>query len=92
MQKVWFLIDLAFQACFPLAPYWLPIGCGCGYDHCLFFHLIQDLKAQIAQGEADRGAKAESKASKLQAKADASGNLNDTTSTKNADSKYLADY
>jgi len=53
--------------------------------------LMQDLKAQIAQGEADRGSKAESKAKKLQAKADASGDLNDTTATKDADKKYLGD-
>merc|ERR1719230_1151377 len=38
-----------------------------------------------------RGAKAESKAKNLQSKADANGDLKDTTSTKNADSKYLAD-
>lgn len=53
--------------------------------------LMQDLKAQIAQATSDRNAKAESKAKKLQAKADASGDLKDTTTTKNADSKYLAD-
>jgi len=53
--------------------------------------LMQDLKAQIAQGEADRGSKAENKAKKLQAKADASGDLNDTTATKDADKKYLGD-
>merc|ERR1719305_1100972 len=52
---------------------------------------MQDLNAQIAQGEADRGSKAESKASNLQAKADASGDLNDTTATKGADTKYLHD-
>merc|ERR1719359_1252785 len=53
--------------------------------------LMQDLKAQIGQATADRDAKAESKAKKLQAKADANGDLKDTTTTKNADSKYLAD-
>merc|ERR1719390_350768 len=53
--------------------------------------LMQDLKAQIAQGERDRDAKAESKAKNLQNKADANGDLKDTTTTKNADSKYLAD-
>merc|ERR1719440_2165770 len=52
--------------------------------------LMQDLKAQIAQATTDRGAKAESKAKKLQAKADATGDLKDTT-TKAADEKYLAD-
>merc|ERR1719407_171563 len=53
--------------------------------------LMQDLKAQIAQGTADRDAKAESKANKLQAKADANGDLKDTTTTRDADAKYLAD-
>jgi len=53
--------------------------------------LMQDLKAQIAQASADRDAKAESKAKNLQSKADATGDLKDTTTTKNADSKYLAD-
>jgi len=53
--------------------------------------LMQDLNAQIAQATSDRGAKAESKAKKLQAKADATGDLNDTTTTMNADKKYLAD-
>jgi hypothetical protein len=53
--------------------------------------LMQDLKAQIAQGEADRDAKAESKAKNLQNKADANGDLKDTTTTMNADKKYLAD-
>merc|ERR1719215_2019446 len=41
--------------------------------------LMQDLKAQIAQGTADRDAKAESKAKTLQNKADANGDLKDTT-------------
>merc|ERR1711865_1056581 len=41
--------------------------------------LMQDLKAQIAQGTADRGSKAENKAKKLQAKADATGDLKDTS-------------
>jgi len=53
--------------------------------------LMQDLNAQIAQGTQDRDEKAESKAKKLQAKADANGDLKDTTSTRDADSKYLAD-
>merc|ERR1719434_71967 len=53
--------------------------------------LMQDLKAQIAQATADRDAKAESKPKNLQNKADATGDLKDTTTTKNADSKYLAD-
>jgi len=53
--------------------------------------LMQDLNAQIAQGTQDRDEKAETKATKLQNKADATGDLKDTTSTRNADSKYLAD-
>merc|ERR1719449_272483 len=53
--------------------------------------LMQDLKAQIAQATQDRDEKAESKAKKLQAKADATGDLKDTTTTRDADSKYLAD-
>jgi prefoldin subunit 5 len=53
--------------------------------------LMQDLNAQIAQGTQDRDEKAESKAQKLQAKADAEGDLKDTTTTRNADAKYLAD-
>jgi hypothetical protein len=39
----------------------------------------------------DRDEKAESKAKKLQAKADAEGDLRDTTTTMEADKKYLAD-
>merc|ERR1719504_452096 len=53
--------------------------------------LMQDLKAQIAQAEADRDAKAEAKATTLQHKADASGDLKDTTTTMEEDKTYLAD-
>jgi len=53
--------------------------------------LMQDLNAQIAQATQDRDEKAESKAKALQAKADATGDLKDTTTTRDADSKYLAD-
>merc|ERR1719199_907177 len=53
--------------------------------------LMQDLNAQIGQASKDRDEKAESKASKLQAKADATGDLKDTTTTMQADKKYLAD-
>merc|ERR1719321_1185989 len=53
--------------------------------------LMQDLKAQIAQATQDRDEKAESKAKNLQAKADAMGDLKDTTTTMEADMKYLAD-
>merc|ERR1719453_2014974 len=50
---------------------------------------MQDLKAQIAQATQDRTEKAETKAKKLQAKADAEGDLTDTTTTRDADQKYL---
>merc|ERR1739838_697758 len=53
--------------------------------------LMQDLTAQIEQAKADRTEKAETKAKKLQAKADAQGDLKDTTTTRDADAKYLAD-
>jgi len=53
--------------------------------------LMQDLKAQIAQAQQDRDESAETKAKRLQAKADAEGDLQDTTSTKQADEKYLSD-
>jgi hypothetical protein len=53
--------------------------------------LMQDLEAQIAQAEKDRAEKSETKAKKLQAKADAEGDLKDTTTTMEADKKYLAD-
>merc|ERR1712060_900221 len=53
--------------------------------------LMQDLTAQVAQATTDRDQKAETKAKKLQAKADALGDLKDTTTTRDADVKYLAD-
>merc|ERR1719222_4623 len=53
--------------------------------------LMQDLTAQTDQAKQDRGEKAETKATKLQAKADAEGDLTDTTTTKEADEKYLSD-
>jgi len=56
-----------------------------------FDMLIQDLKAQVAQATTDRGEKAESKAKTMQAKADNTGDLNDTTTSKAADEKYLSD-
>merc|ERR1719158_2652817 len=51
-----------------------------------FDMLMQDLNAQIAQATKDRDSKAAAKA-----KADATGDLKDTTATKDADIKYLAD-
>merc|ERR1740122_819907 len=56
-----------------------------------FDMLIQDLTAQIEQAKQDREEKAETKAKKLQAKADAEGDLIDTTTTRDADQKYLDD-
>jgi len=53
--------------------------------------MMQDLTAQIEQATQDRTEKAETKAKKLQAKADAEGDLRDTTTSKEADEKYLAD-
>merc|ERR1712078_877421 len=53
--------------------------------------LMQDLKAQIAQATQDRDEKAETKAKTLQHKADAEGDLKDTTTTRDADVKYLTD-
>merc|ERR1712032_463475 len=52
--------------------------------------LMQDLNAQITQATQDRDEKAETKAKKLQAKADAEGDLKDTSTTRAADAKYLA--
>merc|ERR1719493_445156 len=56
-----------------------------------FEMLIQDLTAQVEQAKQDRAEKAETKAKKLQAKADAEGDLTDTTTTRDADQKYLDD-
>merc|ERR1719446_328524 len=56
-----------------------------------FDMLMQDLKAQIDQANADVAAKSATKAKKLQAKATAEGDLTDTTATKNDDTKYLSD-
>merc|ERR1719232_1047909 len=53
--------------------------------------LMQDLTAQLEQAKADRTEKAETKAKKLQSKADAEGDLKDTTPTRDADQKYLDD-
>jgi len=56
-----------------------------------FDMLMQDLKAQIQQASSDRGEKAVAKATTLQSKADNSGDLQDTTTSKAADEKYLGD-
>jgi len=53
--------------------------------------LMQDLKAQIEQGNADRTSKAGFKAKAQQDNADTKGELQDTSTTKHEDEKYLAD-
>merc|ERR1719420_1351395 len=53
--------------------------------------LMQDLNAQVSQAKTDRDEKAEFKADTLQSKADAQGDLQDTTTTRDEDEKYLAD-
>jgi len=53
--------------------------------------LMQDLTSQSTEAKEDRTEKAETKAKKLQARADAKGELGDTVTTKNADQKYLDD-
>merc|ERR1719183_2835732 len=53
--------------------------------------LMQDLNAQIAEATKNRDEKAKTKADKLQAKADGEGDLTDTTTTRDADAKYLSD-
>merc|ERR1719492_520519 len=52
-----------------------------------FEMLMQDLKSQIDQANQDRTEKAETKAKKLQAKADAKGDLTETTETKKLQAK-----
>merc|ERR1712176_1398078 len=56
-----------------------------------FDMLMQDLTAQIAQAKQDRDEKANTKAKKLEAKAEAQSDLEETTATRDADEKYLAD-
>merc|ERR1719482_2070065 len=53
--------------------------------------LMQDLTAQVEQATQARDEKAELKAKKLQAKADAEGDLQDTITTRDDDMKYLED-
>jgi len=53
--------------------------------------LMQDLTSQIDEATEDRDEKAERKARKLQAKAAAVGDLEDTSTTKQADTTYLED-
>jgi chromosome segregation ATPase len=53
--------------------------------------LMQDLNAEVDQAKTDRGESSEEKAKKLQNKADAEGDVKDTTSTMEEDKKYLED-
>lgn len=53
--------------------------------------LLQDLRAQTAQAKTDRSNKAQASAKALQGKADASGTLQDTQTTRADDSKYVND-
>lgn len=54
-----------------------------------FEMLVQELEREIAQAKKDRTQKAAEKAERLQAKADAEGDLTDTTTTRAADQEYL---
>jgi len=56
-----------------------------------FEMLMQDLNNQIDEATAARTEKSSTKAKKLQAKADAEGSLQDTTTTRDDDAKYLED-
>jgi hypothetical protein len=56
-----------------------------------FEMLIQDLTAQIEQATSERDTKAKTKAKKLQDKAKAESDVEDTTATRNADQKYKDD-
>jgi len=53
--------------------------------------IMQDLKGQIEQATQDLTEKTVTKAKKLQAKADAQGDMADTIATRDADQKYLDD-
>merc|ERR1719217_18284 len=53
--------------------------------------LMMDLQAQIGNAQKSKDEKSEAKAAALQGKADAEGDVEDTTSTRDADAKYLAD-
>jgi hypothetical protein len=53
--------------------------------------LMADLENGISAASADKDAKTETKAKKLEAKATAEGNLEDTTVARDADQKYLDD-
>jgi len=56
-----------------------------------FDMLVQDLTAQIAQATQDRDEKTATRAKKLEAKAEAEAQLQDTIASRDADQKYLDD-
>merc|ERR1719375_704782 len=56
-----------------------------------FDMMAMDLNAFIDSSTKDKDEKSETKAAKLQAKATAEGDLDDTTTTRDADTKYLED-
>merc|ERR550537_1332261 len=56
-----------------------------------FEMLTQDLKAQLEMATAARTEKSEAKAKALQNSADAKGDMQDATTTRDEDSKYLSD-
>jgi len=60
-------------------------------SHHAYQMLMQDLKGQIDSAEENRGVKATNKAKTLQGAADAKADLQDTSSTRDDDSKYLTD-
>merc|ERR1712045_31018 len=53
--------------------------------------LVQDLTAQIDQAKQERTEKGRNQGKEVASKADAKGDLRETTTTKEADKKYLAD-
>jgi hypothetical protein len=56
-----------------------------------FDMMMADLNAQIKQANRDKAAKSEAKSGHMQSKAAAEGDLEDTTSTRDADVDYLKD-
>jgi len=60
-------------------------------SHHAYELLSQELHTQITQGEKDVNAKSETKAQKLQARAEAFGSMQDTVKMQKADEKYLRD-